>query len=264
MIRTVWTALAALGLTLYWGPAVLFQALRGRKESGWYVDVTRSWAGGVLRASGCRVVIEGAEHLRPGEPMVIVSNHASWFDVFAIAGTLPIPYHFVAKKELLRVPLFGPAMAAAGHVTVDRSNRERAIESLREAGAMIRRTPAAVVIFPEGTRSKTGRLMPFKKGAFVLAAEAGVKLVPAAVTGSFRIMPPGAWRIRPSTIRLHYLEPIPADEVTAACADGIEPFLERVHAVIADALEADDPSLPPIRRRLESPETPRLPGSTSV
>lgn len=249
MIRTVWTALTALVMTLYWGPAVLFQAMRGRKESGWYVDVTRSWAGGVLRASGCPVVIHGAEHLRPGEPMVIVSNHASWFDVFAIAATLPLPYHFVAKKELLKVPLFGPAMAAAGHVTVDRSNRERAIGSLREAGERIRRTPAAVVIFPEGTRSRTGRLMPFKKGAFMLAAEAGVKVVPAAVTGSYQIMPPGAWRIRPNTIHLHYLEPIPADEVAAACASGVEPLLEHVHRVIAEAVEAADPSLPPIRPR---------------
>jgi len=243
VIRTLWTALVTTLATLYWGPVILFQALRGRKDGDWYVHATQSWTRAVMRASGCRVVIHGAEHVRPGVPQVIASNHASWFDVFAIASTLHVPYHFVAKKELLKIPLFGPAMAAAGHVIIDRSNRERALESLREAGERIRHTPAAVVIFPEGTRSRTGRLMPFKKGAFLLAAESGVAIVPAAVTGSFGIMPPGSPRIRPNTIHVRYLEPIPAEEVAAAGVRGVEPLMERVHAAIGAAL-AQDEALP--------------------
>jgi 1-acyl-sn-glycerol-3-phosphate acyltransferase len=250
VIRTLWTALVTTFATFYWAPVILFQALLGRKDGDWYVAATQSWTRTVLWASGCEVVIHGAEHVRPGIPQVIASNHVSWFDVFAIAGTLHVPFHFVAKKELLRIPLFGPAMQAAGHVIIDRSNRERAIESLREAGERIRHTPAAVVIFPEGTRSRTGRLMPFKKGAFLLAAESGVAIVPAAVTGSFGIMPPGSRRIRPNTIHVHYLEPIPAAEVAAAGTRGVEPLMERVHAAIGAALSEAEPLAAPASRAL--------------
>jgi 1-acyl-sn-glycerol-3-phosphate acyltransferase len=245
VIRTVWTALAAAALTAFWGPVVLLGPLFGRRDPDWYVGITRRWARGVIRASGCPVVVHGRENVRAGVPQVVASNHVSWFDVFALASELGVTYHFVAKKELMSIPLFGAAMKGAGHVVIDRSNRERAVESLRAAGEQIRSHPAAVVIFPEGTRSRTGRLMPFKKGAFLLAVEAGVAVVPTAVTGSFRIMPPGAWRIRPSTIHIHFLPPVPPAEVAALGAAGPEPLIDRVRGAIAqvtgDALAAAPP-----------------------
>ncbi|HYJ80351.1 MAG TPA: lysophospholipid acyltransferase family protein [Longimicrobiaceae bacterium] len=239
MIRTLWVGLAALGMTLYWGPVILFNAALKRRDDDWYCRATRSWAGAVIRASGCPVVIHGQEHVRPGVPQVIASNHVSWFDVFAIASTLEVPFHFVAKKELMRIPLFGRAMEAAGHIVIDRSNRERALDSLRAAGELIRHTPGAVVIFPEGTRSSTGRLQPFKKGAFMLAAEAGVPVVPAAVTGSFQIMPSGSWRIHRNTIHLHYLEPVHPEE-----SPGLEPLMQRVWTAIAAVVEPEVMTLP--------------------
>lgn len=237
MIRTLWVGLVVLGATLFWGPRVLFNAALKRKDGDWYYRATRSWARALMRASGCPVVIHGKEHVRPGVPQVIASNHVSWFDVFAIASTLEVPYHFVAKKELMRIPLFGQAMRAAGHIVVDRSHRDRALGSLREAGEHIRRTPGAVVIFPEGTRSRTGRLRPFKKGAFILAAEAGVPVVPAAVTGSYEIMPPGSWRIHRNTIHLHYLEPVHPEE-----SAGVDPLMERVWQAIAAVTEMEAPA----------------------
>jgi len=166
-------------------------------------------------------------------PQVVASNHISWFDVFALAAVIEVPYHFVAKKELLRIPLFGAAMEGAGHITIDRSNREKAIESLRAAGEKIRRSPGAVVIFPEGTRSRNGRLQPFKKGAFVLAAESGVAIVPTAVTGSFEIMAKGSWRISPRTIHIHFLAPIPPEQVREVGARGSEPLMDLVRSRIA-------------------------------
>lgn len=247
MIRTAWTVLVALAALLWWAPIVLAASLRGRRDTGWYVGITRKWARTVIWASGCPVVVHGRDNVRHGVPQIIVSNHISWFDVFAIAAVLEVPYHFVAKKELLKYPLFGPAMAAAGHITIDRSNRERAIESLRAAGAKIRREPAAVVIFPEGTRSRTGKLMAFKKGAFMLAVEAGVAVVPTAVTGSFHIMPPGALRVRPRTIHIHFLAPIPADEVLALAAAGSDALMERVRADIAAVVGEGEPALPSSR-----------------
>ena len=231
MIRVVWTALVGWIATLYWGPAVLYQAMRGRKGTDWYVYVTRNWARTILWASGCDVVVHGMENVRPGQPQVIVSNHVSWFDVFAIASVLEVPFHFVAKKELERIPLFGPAWKAAGHISIDRSNRERAIASLEEAAQKIRREASAVVIFPEGTRSRSGRLQPFKKGAFQLARSSGVALVPTVVTGSRAVMPPGDWRIRANTIHVHFLPPI-----DAAAAAGPEELMESAYSVMLRAL----------------------------
>jgi 1-acyl-sn-glycerol-3-phosphate acyltransferase len=234
VIRTLWTALVATAVTLFWGPPVLVNAMLRRKPGTWYVDVTRSWARAIFWASGCRAEVEGVENLRAGEAQVVVANHVSWFDVFALASILEVPYHFVAKKELERIPLFGPAWKAAGHISIDRSDRERAIASLRAAGAQIRREGSAVVIFPEGTRSRSGRLQTFKKGAFQLARESGAPVVPAVVTGSFEIMPPGSWRIRPRTVHIRFL---PA--VLPQVYGSTEALMGEVHSAMLRVLLAE-------------------------
>jgi len=236
VIRTLWTTVVALAALAWWGTRVLIEAARKRKPGEWYVAVTRRWARSVIWASGCPVMVHGREHIHDGVPQVVASNHISWFDVFALASVIEVPYHFVAKKELLKIPLFGAALEGAGHITIDRSNRERAIESLRQAGEKIRRSPGAVVIFPEGTRSRNGRLQPFKKGAFVLAAESGVAIVPTAITGSFEIMRKGSWRISPRTIHVHFLPPIPAEQVNEVGAGGVEPLMDLVRSRIAVAV----------------------------
>lgn len=232
MIRTLWTALAAVAATLFLGAQVLFHAMSGRKGTEWYVEVTRRWARAILRASGCPVVVHGRENIHPGQPQVIVANHVSWFDVFAIAAVVEVPYHFVAKKELERVPFFGAAWKAAGHISIDRSNRDRAFASLEEAGEKIRRDRSAVIIFPEGTRSRSGRLQPFKRGAFQLARSSGVPIVPAVVTGSFGIMPPGSWVVRPNAIHVHFLPPVPTGEAADAQALADEVYSVMLRALI--------------------------------
>ena len=241
MIRTFWTFLVGLAALAWWGPAVLWQARRGGRDTEWFVMITRRWARSIIWASGCPVVVHGRENVVPGVPQVVASNHISWFDVFALASVIEQPYHFVAKKELLKIPLFGAAMEGAGHITIDRSNRERAIESLRVAGEKIRRSPGVVVIFPEGTRSRDGRLKAFKKGAFMLAAESRVAIVPTAITGSFEIMRKGGWKITPRAIHIRFLEPIPPEEVTALAAAGAEPLMDVVRARIAAVVGDEEP-----------------------
>ena len=173
-----------------------------------YYLVARSWARVILWASASPVIVEGMDAIDWSEPKVVVANHISDFDVLALAGSLPVPYAFVAKKELERIPFFGTAWKAAGHISIDRSDREKAVQSLRRAGERMRQEKSVVIIFPEGTRSRSGELQPFKKGAFVLAQEAGVPIVPVAIRGSDRIKRPGSPRIHPGPIYLRFLPPV--------------------------------------------------------
>jgi 1-acyl-sn-glycerol-3-phosphate acyltransferase len=237
----LWVALAATASTLFWGGGAIAASLLGWRGP-LYSRLTRRWAGTILSASGSPVVVHGMEHVSGDAPMVVVSNHVSWFDVFAIASVLPGTFHFVAKKELERIPIFGSAWKAAGHISIDRSNRASAIQSLREAGQKIRHERGAVVIFPEGTRSRTGRLQPFKKGAFMLAVEAGVPVVPTVVVGSYDIMRPDTWKIRPNTIHVHFTDPIPTEDIRGSGSDAL---VDRVRARMIRVL-GETESLPPL------------------
>lgn len=218
MIRALWVGINLVLATVFFGLVAIFASLL-RVRGGVYTWATSEWARAVLWASGTPVSLHGADDVDWREPQVLVSNHVSWYDVFAIAAVLPVAYHFVAKKELERIPLFGMAWKAAGHISIDRSNRQSAVASLRRAGEKIRRERGTVVIFPEGTRSRTGELQPFKKGAFVLAVEAGVPIVPTVVRGSFDIMPPGGWVVRPGRIHLHFCPPVPTSGYTPEQVD---------------------------------------------
>lgn len=211
-MRTLWTALVAVVSTIYHAARILIPAaLRTPGFPRIAREQPRNWARSLLWAAGVKVELEGLENLPPGQPAILVANHESWFDVFALVVHLPVDYRFVGKVELTRIPFFGRAWLATGHIAIDRSDRQKAIESLRAAGESLRREGAVVVMFPEGTRSDDGRLLPFKKGAFVLALQTGVPVVPAGVSGSREIMPKGSWRIRPGTIVIRIGPAIPVE-----------------------------------------------------
>ena len=241
MIRTLWVFLVIAAATVFYGSWAIGASLLGVR-GGLYTRLTRGWARAIIRSAGTPVVTHGVENLLRGRPQVIVSNHVSWFDIFALASVLPGSFHFVAKKELERIPLFGTAWKVAGHISIDRSDRRKAFESLRQAGERIRTERSAVIIFPEGTRSRTGRLQPFKKGAFILAAEAGVPIVPTVVTGSYDIMRPDDWRVHPQTIHVRFEAPILPGAERSESADAL---MERVRGVMARTLEEED-ELPPL------------------
>lgn len=213
MIRTVWTFLHIALATLVVGPLVIGASLIRVRRSEYYAWAGRAWCGWILWASGCDVRVEGLENVDPNSPQILVGNHQSWFDVPAIAANLPKNYHFVAKKELEKVFIFGRAWKAAGHISVDRTDRESAIRSLESAGRQLRDERSAVVIFAEGTRAPTDQLQPFKKGAFMLALHSGVPIVPFAVAGSRRVLPKGRWRVRPGPIIVRFGEPIPTGDI---------------------------------------------------
>lgn len=248
MIRSLWVLLAAAWATFYYGGQAVVLSLFADRPAAHYSYLTSLWARTLLSAARSPVVVHGGEHLRHGEAVIVVSNHVSWFDVFALASVLPWPFAFVAKQELGRIPVFGSAFRAAGHLLIDRSNRERAIRSLRDAGEKMRRDGTAVVIYPEGTRSRSGRLQPFKKGAFMLAVEAQVPIVPCVVVGSYDIMRPDSWTMHPNTIHLHLGPPISPAGYTAQTAEAL---MERVRGAMVATLERTE-QLPPEDARLVS------------
>ncbi|MDT8342068.1 MAG: lysophospholipid acyltransferase family protein [Longimicrobiales bacterium] len=211
-MNTLRTALVALFSTAWYSSRIVLSAvLRSPRFAEVSQELPRRWARAILRAARVQVRVEGLEHFPPDRSAILVANHESWFDVLALVVHVPAAYRFVGKVEITRVPLFGHAWVSAGHIAVDRSDRARAVASLERAGQVLHQERVAVVMFPEGTRSPDGSLLPFKKGAFVLAAQTGVPLVPAGISGSRGIMPKGSLRVRPGTIHLRFGAPIPTE-----------------------------------------------------
>jgi len=169
--------------------------------------VARAWGRSILRVSGVRVLVRGMGQIDPARAFIFMSNHQSNFDIPVLLGHLPVPFRWLAKAELFKIPIFGRAMRGAGYIPINRTDRPAAIESLRQAAGAVRRG-VSVMIFPEGTRSLDGTLKPFKKGGFVMAIEAGVPIVPVALRGTFDIMPKNRLMIRPRDVMMVIGEPI--------------------------------------------------------
>jgi 1-acyl-sn-glycerol-3-phosphate acyltransferase len=208
-MRTPFVALAALFMTGMLAPVVIvariFRVPQGPHSI--YSRCVMLWARGINRAAGVKVVVHGAHRLNKAAGTVLVSNHVSWFDIFALASQVPWS-SFVAKSELRRIPLFGFAAECAGIVFLDRENRKQAFESYKVAAKEVQ-GGRAIIVCPEGTRGSDYHLRPFKKGPFVLAIASQTPIIPTVVYGAREVMPKGSWRIRPGTIELHFLEPLP-------------------------------------------------------
>jgi 1-acyl-sn-glycerol-3-phosphate acyltransferase len=164
-----------LVFTVFWGTIGTVLGLTDRSGNGG-IWAARNWVSWILRGCGIRVVVEGLENVDVGGPHVFMCNHQSVMDIAALVQTIPVQFRFVAKRELSRIPFFGWALALGGHVLIDRGDRPRAIRSLERASGQIR-GGTNVIVFPEGTRSKTGELQTFKKGGFHLAIAAQVSVV---------------------------------------------------------------------------------------
>ncbi|UCE86526.1 MAG: 1-acyl-sn-glycerol-3-phosphate acyltransferase [Deltaproteobacteria bacterium] len=207
----------------------------GRGDS--MVWIARRWARWILAACGVRVRATGLENVTASAPQVFMSNHQSLFDIVALVATLPVSFRFIAKKELTRVPVFGWALVLTGHVIVDRGDRRDAFASLERAAERIR-SGTNVIIFPEGTRSETGELLPLKSGGFQLALDSKVPIVPVTVSGSRSITPKNSLRIESGVIGVAYGRPIPTAglrdsdrndlkrRVRSAIQQGFDPLLQ--------------------------------------
>jgi 1-acyl-sn-glycerol-3-phosphate acyltransferase len=220
-MRTIRVYLTLLALVLVYGSLVLLASLAGvtPRPNGILEGLPRRFGRAAVRAAGVRLHVNNPERIAHGESRVYVSNHVSWYDVFALASVLP-RYRFVAKKELSRIPLFGPAAAKVAAIYIDRTNRVAAFEAYRTAAEQVR-GGVSVVVFPEGTRGRSYELRPFKKGPFVLAIAAQVPIVPAIVYGTRDIQPKGAIAVHSGNAELTFLEPVPTAGLTYEDREGL-------------------------------------------
>ena len=186
------------------------------------------WARAVLKWCRIGVVVEGRERLDPKVPCVYIANHVSFLDILAILQEFPGSLRFVYKKGMSWIPILGWAMLFARHIPIDRRNRSAAFAAYDEAAQFIRQGASAVV-FAEGTRSRDGRLKPFKKGPFVLAIAAQVPVVPVLCLNGFELLPKGSWSPRPGIVTLRIGGAIP----TAGMGyDAREGLAERTHGAL--------------------------------
>lgn len=232
-LRSAWVWLNGIVDTIVLSTLVILGVLV-RHRGGLYDWIAHKWGLWILWASAVTVEVIGAENVRLDRPQVVAFNHQSWYDVFAIAGHMPKRFRFIAKEELRRIPLFGLAWESAGHISINRQDRNKAIVALDAAARLVRSDNSAVVIFPEGTRSPTGELQAFKKGAFMLALRTGIEIVPAAVIGSRAIQKKGDWRVRPGRIIVRFGEPI---DSTAFDEAHREELMQVVRASVARLLD---------------------------
>jgi 1-acyl-sn-glycerol-3-phosphate acyltransferase len=193
-MRKLWCIFVACAwTTILFTPCVIGMILtRSTSHSMWWVQ--KVWSPVLLWAGGARLIVEGVENLPKGKSIILVSNHQSTLDIPALFVALPIDFRFVSKHSLKYVPVMGWYMVLAKFVFIDRGNKKSAIESLEKAGAQVR-GGVSVVLFPEGTRSESGEILPFKKGPFALAVKAQVPVVPVTVEGTRHIMPKNSWDV---------------------------------------------------------------------
>ncbi len=199
-IRSAIVWLVILVATVLFGVPAIFAALLPPRGD-WFLRFARGWARTLLGAAGVRVRILHAERLEPDESFVIVANHESFCDILVLLANLPMQVRFLAKRSVFRVPVLGWSIAAAGFVPVDRDDRSRSVETVEAA---LRRLEGgrSLVIFPEETRSRTGDLLPFKRGAAHLALRTGLPILPIALAGTSRVLPSGSFAIHPGLVAL--------------------------------------------------------------
>ena len=182
------------------------------RDTNFFYRAQRGWARGLYRLCGIELELHGAEHMATDGSYVIVANHASYMDIPALFAALPKLPQFMAKRELSRIPFLGAALRSGRHLLVSRGNHASARGSLESAADHLK-SGAAILIFPEGTRSTRDEIGPFKTGAFRLAKLGQVAILPVGISGTRRILPKHGRTIKPGKVRVRVGEPIGAAEV---------------------------------------------------
>jgi len=234
LIVTVLFGLAIL-IMLPW--LILWSLLTGTQDLMYVCSMKAVDA--ILRLAGVGVCVEGLQNIPPGA-CIFVANHVSNIDPLAFASHIPRRVAIPLKKELFRIPILSYGMRLAKYVPVDRESRKAAADSLKQSLGYLQQG-LSFAVYPEGTRSPDGRLGAFKRGAFLMALQARVPVVPVSIVGAQKIMRKGEWAIHPGKIDIRFGPAIDASTYTLAT---LLELVARVHALVAAGLPADQQPLP--------------------
>jgi 1-acyl-sn-glycerol-3-phosphate acyltransferase len=197
----------------------------------------RTWSRLILVTTGVHVDVSGLERLAANRAYVFVANHQSIYDIPIVFWSLPYQIRIIAKESLGRFPFLGWHLRRTGHMLVDRRRPDRA--ALFGRASTLMKQGLSLIVFPEGTRSRDGRVAPFKGGSFYLALEAGLPVVPISIVGSRHVMLKGRLATYPGRVKLIVHEPIDTGAVAAADPRAARAFAARVREVIAPDAESD-------------------------
>ena len=233
MIRTIAVMLYVLPALVFVLPLlILWTLISGDANFMYWVFIGALRV--TMRIAGIHIRVEGTEHIPPGV-CVFASNHASNIDPVALVPNIPRRVALLAKKEVFSVPILSKALHLARLVPVDRADREAAAESVDIAVEYLKEG-LSFLVYPEGTRSPDGHLLPFKKGTFVMAIRAGVSVVPVSLAGTQRLMRKGDWTLHPGEVIVRYGPPVDASEYSPDQREGLR---QRVQDLVAAGLPED-------------------------
>ena len=233
-IQTLIIVLWFILVTVVIASTVIICSFFSRTGNGPHL-LARFWANSILWVARAKVTVIGTEKLDPERSYIYMPNHQSNADIPLLLGRLPVQFRWLAKAELFKIPVFGRAMRGVGYISIDRSNRKSAFESLERAARTIR-NGTSVLIFPEGTRSRDGHILPFKKGGFVLSVDSGVPIVPIIIRGTGDIIPKGHFMIRPAPVTMQILDPVETAGYTRKTKDAL---LANIRTIFVDNLETE-------------------------
>ena len=237
MLRAFFVVFGVAILLFLAGPFCVLYALVRRSSDILYA-VGRVGCRLGLYLGGVKVVVRGAENIEAGKTFLFLANHQSYCDPPALFVTIPRNVRLILKKELRKLPLLGLIMEMGGFVFIDRKDRVHSVTGMKQAVRQLQQGNS-FLIYPEGTRTRTGELGPFKKGPFIMAIESGIPIVPISVRGSYDIMPPHQFTVKPGTVVITFHPPIATNGLLLADR---ERLTERVRETIASVLvEADTP-----------------------
>jgi 1-acyl-sn-glycerol-3-phosphate acyltransferase len=211
--RTLVLWVVGLPITIALFVLVLLAALVDRRGRLVH-SIGAFWCRIILALSGVSVSVSGVENLPTDRPVVIFSNHQGAFDIPVLQGYLPLQYRWLAKTSLFKIPVIGWTMWLAGYIGIERESATKAFKSLQAAAKKVK-AGTSVLVFPEGTRSETGELLPFKKGAALLVSMSGVDVVPVAVQGTAGVMARGSYSVNPARASLRIGVPFSTDGLKA-------------------------------------------------
>jgi 1-acyl-sn-glycerol-3-phosphate acyltransferase len=232
MIKTVVVAVWVILATFVFGIIAIVMSFFVRTGDPIH-KIASLWAKSILFVTRIKVSVNGLSNIDPSASYIYMSNHQSNFDIPVLLAYLPVQFRWLAKAELFRIPIFGRSMRAAGYISIDRSKRASAFESISEAAEKIK-NGVSMMIFPEGTRSIDGKIRPFKRGGFVLAVDSGVPIIPIVLRGTRSIMTKGQLRIKAGHVYMDIQKPIETSDYTRQSKDAL---IERLRTLICDVLE---------------------------